>query len=133
MPLRSEFKAMASRFTIMILMASFTQTQGTREGHSSYLVDLRQSIHPQQSPQCENMHACSQLALVKLSYYYVVVIATTSAFIRMVYVAINSNVVDNKCCIPTGMKNACYLTLCYNQLTVSKTIKNERHAFSYRL
>ncbi len=29
---------------------------------------------------------------------------------RMVYVAINSNVVDNKCYIPTGMKNACYLS-----------------------
>ncbi len=29
---------------------------------------------------------------------------------RMVYVAINSDVVDNKCYIPTGMKNACYLS-----------------------
>ncbi len=28
----------------------------------------------------------------------------------MVYVAINSYVVDNKCYIPTGMKNACYLS-----------------------
>ena len=29
---------------------------------------------------------------------------------RMVYVAINSDVVDNKCYIPTGMKNTCYLS-----------------------
>ncbi len=28
----------------------------------------------------------------------------------MVYVAINSDVVDNKCYISTGMKNACYLS-----------------------
>ncbi len=28
----------------------------------------------------------------------------------MVYVAINSYLVDNKCYIPTGMKNACYLS-----------------------
>ncbi len=28
----------------------------------------------------------------------------------MVYVAINSDVVDNKCYIPTRMKNTCYLS-----------------------
>ncbi len=44
----------------------------------------------------------------------------------MVNVAINSNVVDNKCYISTEMKNACYLSYLTLELTVSKTIETDK-------
>ncbi len=42
----------------------------------------------------------------------------------MVYVAINSDVVDNKCYIPTGMKITCYLSYLTFDTTSYQSLKN---------
>ncbi len=50
----------------------------------------------------------------------------------MVYVAINSDVVDNKCYIPTGMKNTCYVSyLTFDTTSYQSQSKTERQAFAY--
>ncbi len=50
----------------------------------------------------------------------------------MVYVAINSYVVDNKCYIPTGMKNTCYLSyLTLDTTSYQSRKETERQACEY--
>ncbi len=52
----------------------------------------------------------------------------------MVYVAINSYVVDNKCYIPTGMKNTCYLSyLTFNTTSYQSQEPNDKRVRSAKL
>ncbi len=52
----------------------------------------------------------------------------------MVYVAINSYVVDNKCYIPTGMKNTCYLSyLTFDTTSYQSQEPNDKRVRSAKL
>ncbi len=52
----------------------------------------------------------------------------------MVYVAINSDVVDNKCYIPTGMKNTCYLSyLTFDTTSYQSQEPNDKRVRSAKL